>query len=477
MRKGTAKTSAKPASRATGKPAGKAAKKAAGKARGIGAPKRGKSAAATARKGAGDAANAKTANARGKQAAGTSSEPANVPEAAAETAAERSRQESALQELRDRVESLRREVLEAGGEQADAADALRESERAISDAGRALSELTTRQNALQRQLAARQSELFTLSREQGAHRHALSRLVIEQYRRKQQEPVRMLLMGGNPHDVRRQLVYLRALNSARLASINTAQRRSERVAAVRAETQMRLVEHEQVVRESREQRGVLERERRERQQMLSRIATQLEERRRALATAQSDESRLTRLVARLTAMLEARAQASQRAAQRASKSNSKRSSGTVRTPSVTLPTAPGELSARFKGKLKLPAVGELVARFGVPRAAGVSAGPTWKGWFIRTPAGTPVQAVAAGRVVFADWLRGFGNLLIVDHGSGFMSLYGNNDSLLQRVGAAVEAGQAVAEAGTSGGAADSGVYFELRHNGVAFDPKQWFGQR
>ena len=130
--------------------------------------------------------------------------------------------------------------------------------------------------------------------------------------------------------------------------------------------------------------------------------------------------------------------------------------------------------ARYKGKLLMPAVGELIARFGVPREASVSGGTTWKGWFIRTPAGSPVQAVAAGRVVFADWLRGFGNLLIVDHGTGFMSLYGNNDALLQQVGTAVGAGEPVAQAGTSGGAADSGVYFELRHNGVAFDPKQWF---
>ena len=123
----------------------------------------------------------------------------------------------------------------------------------------------------------------------------------------------MLLMGGNPHDVRRHLVYLRALNKARLASIDTAQRRAERVAAIRAETQSRLAELEQVVQQSREQRAVLERERKERQKMLARIASQLEQRRRALATAQADESRLPRLVARLTALLEARARAAQRA--------------------------------------------------------------------------------------------------------------------------------------------------------------------
>ena len=390
-----------------------------------------------------------------------------------EAAAERARQETALREMRDRLESLRREIVESDKEQADAADGLRESESAISQAGRTLNDLTLKQHALNRQLGARQSELNQLTREQGAHRQALSRLVVEQYRRKQQEPIRMLLMGGNPHDVRRHLVYLRALNKARVNSINSAQRRAERVVAIKAETQTRLGELDQVVQDSREQRLVLERERKERQRTLARIASQLEQRRQALATAQADESRLTKLVSKLTAFLEAQA----RAAQRPPKSAAKRGqqppmSGRVSVPKANLPTD----MARYKGRLVMPAVGELVARFGVPREAGVSGSPAWKGWFIRAPSGTPVQSVAAGRVVFADWLRGFGNLLIVDHGDGFMSLYGNNDSLLQQVGTAVEAGQSIAQAGTSGGAADSGVYFELRHNGVAFDPKRWFSR-
>ena len=93
--------------------------------------------------------------------------------------------------------------------------------------------------------------------------------------------------------------------------------------------------------------------------------------------------------------------------------------------------------------------------------------------FIRSPAGQEVRAVAAGRVVFADWLRGFGNLLIIDHGAGYMSLYGNNQALLHSVGATVGAGETVAQAGNSGGNPDSGVYFELRFQGRAFDPLSW----
>jgi murein DD-endopeptidase MepM/ murein hydrolase activator NlpD len=87
--------------------------------------------------------------------------------------------------------------------------------------------------------------------------------------------------------------------------------------------------------------------------------------------------------------------------------------------------------------------------------------------------GADVRTVAGGRVVFADWLRGFGNLIIVDHGSQYMSIYGNNQSLLKRAGDIVKAGDPIASAGNSGGNEESGLYFELRHQGAAFDPAGW----
>ena len=121
----------------------------------------------------------------------------------------------------------------------------------------------------------------------------------------------------------------------------------------------------------------------------------------------------------------------------------------------------------------MPARGELKGRFGNPREDG---GVTWKGLFIRAEVGQTVKAVADGRVVYADWLRGFGNLLIVDHGGGYMSLYGNNESLLKQVGDKTQSGETVASVGSTGGALESGVYFELRHEGKPFDPMKWVGR-
>jgi septal ring factor EnvC (AmiA/AmiB activator) len=122
----------------------------------------------------------------------------------------------------------------------------------------------------------------------------------------------------------------------------------------------------------------------------------------------------------------------------------------------------------LRGQLRAPVAGKLAARFGAKRGEA-----SWKGVFIKAAEGADVRAVAGGRVVFADWMRGFGNLIIVDHGSQYLSIYGNNQTLLKRAGDAVKAGDQIASAGNTGGNEESGLYFELRHLGQAFDPASW----
>lgn len=129
--------------------------------------------------------------------------------------------------------------------------------------------------------------------------------------------------------------------------------------------------------------------------------------------------------------------------------------------------------ARLRGSLALPVRGAISGRFGGAREGG----GTWRGLFIKAGNGSEVRAVAAGRVVFADWMRGFGNLLIIDHGDSYLSIYGNNDSVLKHVGSQVRGGDTVASVGNSGGNADSGLYFELRHQGQAIDPMKWVSIR
>jgi septal ring factor EnvC (AmiA/AmiB activator) len=118
----------------------------------------------------------------------------------------------------------------------------------------------------------------------------------------------------------------------------------------------------------------------------------------------------------------------------------------------------------------LPLRGRTVARFGQPRAEGLL---RWDGLMLAAPAGTDVRAVRGGRVVYADWLPGMGLLLVLDHGKGFMSLYGHNQDLLKQVGQAVGQGEVISRVGDSGGQGSPGLYFEVRRNGKPIDPRAW----
>lgn len=120
--------------------------------------------------------------------------------------------------------------------------------------------------------------------------------------------------------------------------------------------------------------------------------------------------------------------------------------------------------------LPKPVRGEVTNKFGASRQ---DTGLTWKGLFIKSNEGNEVKSVANGRVVFADWMRGFGNLIIVDHGGGYMSLYGNNQALLRKIGDTVKGGDTIASVGNSGGNETSGLYYELRSHSKPFDPISW----
>jgi murein hydrolase activator len=126
--------------------------------------------------------------------------------------------------------------------------------------------------------------------------------------------------------------------------------------------------------------------------------------------------------------------------------------------------------ARLRGKLAWPVSGRIAASFGQSRGGAVK----WDGVLIDTEPGASVRAISAGRVIFADWLPGLGLLMIIDHGDGYLSLYGHNERLLKPVGAQVAAGDAIAAAGDTGGSASPALYFEIRKGDRPIDPLPWF---
>jgi septal ring factor EnvC (AmiA/AmiB activator) len=142
----------------------------------------------------------------------------------------------------------------------------------------------------------------------------------------------------------------------------------------------------------------------------------------------------------------------------------------LRTAMERFPLEGNDAFARLRGKLAWPVSGRLVARFGDARAGGVH----WDGVLVATERGAPVKAVCQGRVIYADWLPGLGLLTIVDHGDGYLSLYGHNERLYKAAGEPVAAGEALAAAGDSGGSSRPELYFEIRKGGKPVDPRPWF---
>ncbi|WP_241119487.1 murein hydrolase activator EnvC family protein, partial [Achromobacter xylosoxidans] len=153
----------------------------------------------------------------------------------------------------------------------------------------------------------------------------------------------------------------------------------------------------------------------------------------------------------------------------------------VEEPATQTRSAPSQQATRaapvgggngLRHGLAAPVRGQVQGRFGVDRPDG----GVWRGIVLRAPEGTPVKVVAPGTVVYADWLRGFGNLIIVDHGQQYLTVYAYNQSLLKRVGDSVAAGDTIASVGATGGQVESGLYFEIRHRGAPVDPAQWLAQ-
>jgi septal ring factor EnvC (AmiA/AmiB activator) len=356
-----------------------------------------------------------------------------------------------LNALRRRLEALQKELAAAEEVKGEAADQLKESERAISEAKRALREIADEQKTVN----ARLRELDRAAqRTQGGiakERRQLGELLARQYASGTPQPLKLALNGDDPNRITRDLYYLAQVARARAALVTKLRGNLAELNALARETASRKAELAVLEKRQAEENVRLERESQARRAVLQKVSLQIAAQRRELSTLKRDEARLTRLVEGLGRAL-------------ASKP------GGLRNERLPDASADGRAFADLKGRLALPVRGELKGRFGSPRGEG---GLTWKGVFVAAGTGQEVKAVAGGRVVYADWLRGFGNLLIIDHGGGYMSLYGSNEALYKQAGDAARAGETVATVGATGGGAESGLYFELRLQGKPFDPLSW----
>lgn len=393
-------------------------------------------------------------------------------------------------EAQRRLEKLQRELNTVAAERralenrrGDASRALRRMDERLADSSRALnaaeSELAREQHALQ-ELDARRA---VLRGQEAEHRRALAALLRAAYAQGERAPLELALAQDRIADADRQLTYYRYLQRHRL----------QRTRALAAE----LAELERVERQIVEKRSALDAARAERARQqaaltrdraahaaeLDALERRYSDRRARERALGSDAKALQTLVERLR-VAAARAAAERAAAERAARAAARKNASergtarlaqskrgteaTAKPPQQTTKAAPVRV-----GGYGWPASGTLLAGFGGRMPDGRAS----NGLLIAAGLGAPVRAVADGTVVFAEWMTGYGLILIVDHGNGTHSLYAHNESLLKNAGDAVSRGDVVARVGNSGGLPQPGLYFELRRNGQPVNPAGWLGRQ
>lgn len=366
-------------------------------------------------------------------------------------------QQEELENLRRHIAAMQGEIEKTRESKSEAADALRASERAISDSNRKLAELASQQHEVGFKLHALQGQQQQLNQDLSRQQALLSRLLYQQYLGGKHEYLKLMLDNQDPNKVARDLQYFQYIARNRAIWLENLRSNLNELNDIRLEVQSQNSILEKLSAEQTQQKKKLQQDQLERKQILGQFSRQLTQQRREIKHLQRDENRLVKLVEKISEML----------AQPKKKS-------LFRNENLPDNRFDGEPFAQLQGKLTLPAKGDIANQFGTKRPDSTV---LWKGLFIRTASGQAVKTVAAGRVVFADWLRGFGNLLIVDHGNAYMTLYGNNETLYKQVGDELRGGDTIASVGNSGGNIDSGLYFELRHKSKPLDPLKWLAKK
>ncbi len=364
-------------------------------------------------------------------------------------------QQEELDNLRKRIASLQQEMEKTSESKSEAADAFRESERSISDSNRSLAELTQRQREAGITLMQLQQQGQKLEQDIQGQQILLGKLLYQQYLGGRQEYFKLLLNNRDPNQIAREMQYYEYIARGRSAWLKTMRANLMQLHDITAQADQKSTEIASLQDEQRLQQLLLESEKRARGKVLSKVSQQLKQQRREIGRLQRDENRLAQLVDKLSRML------------------SRPGGGLLNNDKLPDDHFDGSPFEELKGKLTLPVKGIVSNQYGTPRPDSTV---LWKGLFLRAAVKQPVKAVAAGRVVFADWLRGFGNLMIVDHGKGYMSLYGNNETLFKQVGDLLHGGDTIATVGNSGGNEESGLYFELRHEGKTMNPMLWISR-
>jgi septal ring factor EnvC (AmiA/AmiB activator) len=354
-------------------------------------------------------------------------------------------------------------------------DQLQSQEKVIAQASRQLRETRNSLSTIEGEITQITSSISRLEKQQAQQEKLLAQQLDAAFRQGQHNGLQLLLGGEEAQRSERILAYFGYLNAARQKNIDNLKQTQQQLAEQRQALQGKQDQQKSLLAQRQTQQSKLEVASAARKKTLTVLESSLEKDQADLVEMRENESRLQSKIAK--AEREARERA-QREAREAEKVRQRQAQAKAKGSSYQPTQSERELMARTGGLGKpggqavWPVRGRIEHRFGESMQGELR----WKGLVVDAPEGTEVKAIADGRVLMADWLQGYGLVVVLEHGKGDMSLYGYNQSALVSVGAQVKAGQPIALVGTSGGRGTPSLYFEIRRQGQAVNPLPWLGR-
>ncbi|QWL09809.1 peptidoglycan DD-metalloendopeptidase family protein [Shewanella algae] len=347
------------------------------------------------------------------------------------------RRQSELKALQSQITAQQNALRDTGKQREKLLQLLKKDEQAIADAARKVNQTENALSDAEKRLSELKQRAAQLDKLNESQQQTLAKQLTSAYLAGNHDYSKMLLNQQDPATIERMLAYYDFLNKARMQAIEQLKQTRQELSAVQQSEQQERNRLNKLVLDQKAQSKRLNQEQDQRQQTLKELQRTISSKASELEQLQIEEASLKRVVEQaLAAMRDS-------------------------------PSMDG--LAKSRGSLNWPTKGRIKNSFGSQRSGNVR----WKGVMLSAPEGQSISAIAAGKVIYADWLRGFGMVLVVDHGKGFMSLYGHAQALLKDAGDTVKAGEAVALVGRSGGQTEPGLYFEIRHKGQAVDPANY----
>ncbi len=362
---------------------------------------------------------------------------------------------SRLNDVRDEIKSLNNDLSEKKADRQSLLEKLKAQSRQVSELNKQLRKLETQIDSKHKEVNALRQKMGIKEKEQKQQLDALYSQIRAAFIHSDPSYLELLLNQKDVSTISRGSTYFRYFHQARQQELKNIHQLLVKLNDEQRDVLLAQQSLETMLSKQRSKQAELQQQTKQRKDTLAALDKTISTKDSRLASLKEEEKNLQQLLNTL----------------------SKRSPPkppVAKPGNNSTPVKPNTPFARLTGKLTWPVTGKVLARYGSSRNLGKL---KWQGIVIASPTGNDIKATAAGRVVFADWLRGFGLLIIIDHGDKYMTLYGNNESLLRDVGEYVKAGDVIAESGEQGIRGLSGLYFEIRHQGNPTNPLKWLGKQ